>query len=182
MTETVQYIFNSVSGFTKYGCPIMTYQRLYKTLKQREQAMVKTHDDPENLSTTSETSTGSNRMKMCSQDEDECDGSIGDNEQETDMIKYFCSKCVFTSFDVDYFVRHWSEIHNKNIYVCRVDPCIKWYQTSAGLRQHVKAHHSAVLTCEDCGLVCLSPLQLSAHIDTHANAKYVCSACDKDFT
>ena len=89
ITETVQQSFNSVSAFTKYGCPIMTYQRFYKTLKQQEQAMAKTHNYPDNQSTTSDTSTGSNRMKTCSQDEEEFDGSIGDTEQETDTIKYF---------------------------------------------------------------------------------------------
>ena len=182
ITKTVLQSFNSVSAFTKYGCPIMTYQWFYKTLKQWEQAMAKTHNDLDNQSTTSDTSTGLNRMKTHSQDEEEFDGSIGDTKQETDTIKYFCSKCVYTCVDVDYFVRHWSDIHKKNVFVCHVNPCIKWYQTSAGLRQHVKGHHSDVLTCDNCRLVCLSPLQLSVHIDTHANAKYVCSACDKDFT
>ena len=160
----------------------MTYQQLFKTLKQWEQEMAKTLNDADNQSTTSDTSSTSNRMKMRLQDEEEFDASIGDTEQETDTIKYFCSKCMFTCVDVNLFVRHWSDINKKNVFVCCVYPCIKWYQTSAGLRQHVKGHHSDVLTCEDCGLVCLSPLQLSAHIDTHANAKYVCSACDKDFT
>ena len=148
----------------------MTYQWLFKTLKQWEQEMAKTLNDTDNQSTTSDTSSTSNRMKMHSQDEEEFDASISDTEQETDTIKYFCSKCVFTCVDVNLFVRHWSDIHKKNVFVCCVYPCIKWYQTSAGCRQHVKGHHTDVLTCEDCGLVCLSPLQLSAHIDTHGNA------------
>ena len=126
----------------------MTYQRLFKTLKQREQEMAKKLNDPDNQSTTSDTSDTSNRMKMCSQDEEEFDASISDTEQETDTIKYFCSKCVFTCVDVNLFVRHWLDIHKKNVFVYRVYPCIKWYQTSAGLRQHVKGHHSNVLTCE----------------------------------
>ena len=106
----------------------MTYQWLFKTLKQREQEMAKTLNDADNQSTTSDTSSTSNRMKMRSQDEDEFDASISDTEQETDTIKYFCSKCVFTCVDVNLFVRHWSDIHKKNVFVCHVYPCIKWYQ------------------------------------------------------
>ena len=60
----------------KYGWPIMTYQRLFKTLKQWEQEMAKTLNDADNQSTTSDTSSTSNRMKMCSQDEDEFDASV----------------------------------------------------------------------------------------------------------
>ena len=85
----------------------MTYQRLFKTLKQREQEMAKTLNDADNQSTTSDTSSTLNRMKTHSQDEEEFDASIGDTEQETDTIKYFCSKCVFTCVDVNLFVRHW---------------------------------------------------------------------------
>ena len=73
----------------------MTYQWLFKTLKQREQQMAKTLNDADNQSTTSDTSSASNKMKTHSQDEDEFDASVPDTEQETDTIKYFCSKCVF---------------------------------------------------------------------------------------
>ena len=86
-------------------------------MKQREQQMAKTLNDADNQSTTSDTSSASNKMKTCSQDEDEFDGSVADTEQETDTIKYFCSKCVFTCVDINLFVRHWSEIHKKNVFV-----------------------------------------------------------------
>ena len=73
-------------------------------------------------------------------------------------------------------------MHKKNIFVCRVAPCIKWHNTSAGLRQHCKNHHSDVLSCDSCGLVSLSPIQKEAHMDTHINAKFTCSACNRNCT
>ena len=102
--------------------------------------MAKTHNDPDNRSTTSDTSTGLNRMKMRSQDEEDFDGSIGDTEQETDTIKYFCSKCVYTCVDVDFFVRHWSDIYKKNVFVCRVHPCCRAMKTNGMVFCNTRLH------------------------------------------
>ena len=58
----------------------MTYQWLFKTLKQWEQQMAKTLNDADNQSTTSDMSSASNKMKTRLQDEDEFDGSVPDTE------------------------------------------------------------------------------------------------------
>ena len=96
------------------------------------------------------------------------------------LRQYYCSKCSYKIDEVTKFECHWADVHKK-IYVCHIDPCTKWYQTSAGLRQHVHGHHAAVLTSEHCGVICLDPFLLKDHMAKHDNANFVCSGCEKDF-
>ena len=104
-----------------------------------------------------------------------------DGDEDDDSVNYFCKFCEYSESNIDAFVGHYSRAHRKNIFVCS-SPCIKWHNTSAGLQQHCKNHHSDVLACDSCGLVSLSPIQKQVHMDTHINAKFTCSACNRNCT
>ena len=108
--------------------------------------------------------------------------SVTSQPESTDDVKYFCSKCAYKNDNVNKFLRHWSDVHQKTVFACRIDPCTKWYQMSAGLRQHVHGHHASVLTCEHCGLICLNPFLLQDHEKKHDNSSFVCIGCNKSFT
>ena len=104
-------------------------------------------EEEDTKSQVSEASNSSAKTRPCKGSKQQKADVVDDNNSVTsqpesrDNIKYFCSKCIYTNPNVNKFLQHWSDVHKKTVYACRIDPCMKWYQTSAGLRQHVHAHH-----------------------------------------
>ena len=147
-----------------------------------------TEEEEDNKSQVSEASNSSTKTRPRKGSKQQKANVVDDNNsrtsqsENTDNIKYFCSKCTYTNDNVNKFLRHWLDVHKKTVYACRIDPCTKWYQTSAGLRQHVHAHHAAALTCEHCGLICLDPFLLQDHEKKHDSASFICNGCNKSFT
>ena len=168
----------------------MLNQKQFHTSLQSSQKKATLKKDTDSLSTQSDNSTTSmpmpTSMQTRSANNEELDygGANEDNDDgddDDDSVNYFCKLCEYSESNIDAFVGHYSRAHRKNIFVCS-SPCIKWHNTSAGLQQHCKNHHSDELACDSCGLVSLSPIQKQAHMDTHINAKFTCSACNRNCT
>ena len=172
-------------GFTELDYPLMNHKQFHTSLQSYQKKSV-AKKDSDSLSTHSDNSTSSTmQIQTRSGKNSEVDytGQNDENDDnDDDEVNYFCKVCDYSESNVDAFVGHYSRAHKKNIFVCTVAPCIKWHNTSAGLRQHCKNHHSDVLSCDSCGLVSLSPLQKEAHMDTHINAKFTCSTCNRNCT
>ena len=147
------------------------------TLQQLEQTLGGNSSDS---STASKVTTRSSNQNIDQQEENEEEDEPG--RSSIYVATYRCKKCFYTNDDIDTFWRHYSDVHKKQIFVCRVKPCVRWFESSQGLRGHVKNFHKKDLTCEHCGLVNLTPVQLNAHLDTHVNANFTCNGCQKDFT
>ena len=187
--------------FTNYGLRRVTAKQFTQTLpgqtkvvtkkpenkKLPPQPPIEDDEEDDNNSQISDASNSSPKTRQHkgqkTQNKDSVDkkNSVTSQQDVTDDFRYYCSKCSYKIDEVTKFECHWADVHKK-IYVCRIDPCTKWYQTSAGLRQHVYGHHAAVLTCEHCGVICLDPFLLKDHMAKHDNANFVCSRCEKDFT
>ena len=146
--------------FTKYGLRRVTAKQFTQTLpgqtkvvtkkpknkKLPPQPPIEDDEEDDNNSQISEAPNSSaktrQRKGQKTQNKDSVDenNSVMSQEDVTDDFRYYCSKCSYKIDEVTKFERHWADVHKK-IYVCRIDPCTKWYQTSAGLRQHVHGHH-----------------------------------------
>ena len=147
------------------------------TLEELEQTLGGNSSDS---STASKVTTRSSNQNIEKQEENEEEDDTG--RSPIYVATYRCKKCFYSSDNIDIFWRHYSDVHKKQIFVCRVEPCVRWFESSQGLRGHVKKFHEKELTCEHCGLVNLTPVQLNAHLDTHVNANFTCNGCHKDFT
>ena len=191
--------------FTKYGLRKITAKQFTLTLpvqpkvgskpskKKKEQVQpvppqIEGGEEEDAKSEVSEVSNSSAKTRPRKGQKQQKADIVDDNnsvtfqQDTTDDVKYFCSKCTYKNDNVNMFLRHWSDVHKKSVYACHIDPCMKWYQTSAGLCQHVHGHHAAVLMCEHCGLICLDPFLLQDHEKKHDNASFVCNGCNKSFT
>ena len=150
-------------------------------LQQLEQTMGDNSLDSSTASKVTTRSSNQNNGNKIDQQEDNKE----EDEAERSSIyvpTYHCKKCIYSIDDIDIFWRHYADVHKKQIFVCRVPPCIRWFETSQGLRGHVKNFHKQELTCEHCGLVNLTPVQLNIHYDTHVNTNFTCNGCQKEFT
>ena len=135
-------------------------------------------------STSSKVTTrSSNNNNNLDEEDEEADDNVNEPVCSSIFVpNYQLQKCMYTIDDIDLFWHHYNDVHQKTIYVCRVTPCLKWFQSSQGLRGHVKNLHKKELTCEHCGLVNLTPVQLNIHYDSHVNTNFTCNGCQKNFT
>ena len=185
--RTIKCLFflSFLLGFTELDYRLMNHKQFHTSL-QSSQKKSAAKKDTDNLSTQSDNSTLSTMQMQTRSGKSAEVNYTGQNDEnnddDDDEVNYFCKMCEYSESNIDAFVGHYSRAHKKNIFVCRVAPCIKWHNTSAGLRQHCKHHHSDVLSCDSCGLVSLSPIQKQAHMDTHINAKFTCSTCNRNCT
>ena len=149
-------------------------------LQQLEQTMGGNSSDSSMASKVTRSSNQNNGNKIDQQEDNEEEGKA--EHSSIYVPTYRCKKCIYSIDDIHIFWHHYADVHKKQIYVCRVQPCVKWFEFSQGLRGHVKNFHKKDLTCEHCGLVNLTPVQLNIHYDTHVNANFTCNGCQKDFT
>ena len=179
-----------LTGFFKLGYKALSHREFNRglQLKSLEKTLEKYSEkkDYENAATQSDGSTLSSKVRTRSKnntkDDEDTSANASTAENDDSDSCYHCKLCTFSESDSQAFAKHYSTKHSKQVYFCQVIPCLKWVNTSAGLRNHCKNYHADVLSCDSCGLVSLSPVQKNAHMDTHVNAKFTCNACNRNCT
>ena len=147
------------------------------TLQQLEQTLGGNSSDS---STASKVTTRSSNQNIDQQEDNEEEDEPG--RRSIYVATYRCKKC-FTAMITLIFFGVTTLMYTKNRFLF-----VELIHVLDGLNLRrvcevmLKIFTKKALTCEHCGLVNLTPVQLNAHLDTHVNANFTCNGCQKDFT
>ena len=108
----------------------MNHKQFYTSLQSSQKKSV-AKKDTDSLSTQSDNSTSSTMQMQTRSGKNAEVNYTGQNDEndddDDDKVNYFCKLCEYSESNIDAFVGHYSRVHKKNIFVCRVAPCIKWH-------------------------------------------------------
>lgn len=104
---------------------------------------------------------------------------------QSPKISFQCNTCSFTSDSVSYISEHVKlhPTHYQQKYPC--DLCSTSFKTPSGLRLHKQVKHKdkPTLSCELCGKIMYSKINLEGHMNQHNGLKpHNCHFCTKSFS